>query len=229
MKQDITTIPISEVLEQTDGCFVCRMRKMLEKRALEYASGSAMMEPDVRIKMNDLGFCAYHFKKMDETSGRLPFGLVLKSHIEHIESKVSSGNMNAKKAEKAAYKCADINSTCFVCDKIEWAMSRMIKTFFKKYADERDLRNMFASQQFMCLPHYSLLLEEGKKELNKKTYEEFCSTAGDMLKKYLKTLEEDVTVFCNMFDYRNSGGDVDNSRGEGAISRAIEFLGGDFF
>lgn len=27
MKQDITTIPISEVLEQTDGCFVCRMRK----------------------------------------------------------------------------------------------------------------------------------------------------------------------------------------------------------
>ena len=33
MKQDITTIPISEVLEQTDGCFVCRMRKMLEKRA----------------------------------------------------------------------------------------------------------------------------------------------------------------------------------------------------
>lgn len=228
MKQDITTIPISEVLEESDGCFVCRMRKMLEERALEYASGSAMMEPDVRIKMNDLGFCAYHFKKMDETSARLPFGLVLKSHIEHIESKTLGGGINVRRAQRAAYKFSDITSKCFVCDKIEWAMSRMVKTFFSKYTDERDLREMFAAQRFVCLPHYSLLLEESKKELNKKLYDEFCTTAGDMCKKYLKALEEDITVFCNMFDYRNSGGDVDNSRGEGAIARAIEFLGGDF-
>lgn len=79
MKQDITTIPISEVLEQTDGCFVCRMRKMLEKRALEYASGSAMMEPDVRIKMNDLGFCAYHFKKWTRPADGFPLDLCLKA------------------------------------------------------------------------------------------------------------------------------------------------------
>ena len=32
MRDDICTIPISEVFEDGDGCPVCRMRKMLEDR-----------------------------------------------------------------------------------------------------------------------------------------------------------------------------------------------------
>ena len=56
MKEDITTIPINDVFEPRDGCPLCRMRDMLEERSTVYITGAAMMEPDVRIKMNETGF-----------------------------------------------------------------------------------------------------------------------------------------------------------------------------
>ena len=55
MKEDICSIPISELFEPKEGCPLCRMDKMLEDRLAEYITGAAMMEPDVRIETNRLG------------------------------------------------------------------------------------------------------------------------------------------------------------------------------
>ena len=60
MRDDICTIPVSEVFEVNDGCPICRMRDMLEQRTVEYIMGAAMMEPDVRIETNRAGFCHVH-------------------------------------------------------------------------------------------------------------------------------------------------------------------------
>ena len=56
MREDLCTIPINEVFEPRDGCPFCRMRDMLEDRMATYITGAAMMEPDVRIETNRLGF-----------------------------------------------------------------------------------------------------------------------------------------------------------------------------
>ena len=47
MREDICSIPISEIFEPKDGCPFCRMRDMLEDRMATYITGAAMMEPDV--------------------------------------------------------------------------------------------------------------------------------------------------------------------------------------
>ena len=57
MRDDITSIPISEVFEPRDGCPICRLRNTLEDRVVEYITGAAMMEPDVRIETNKQGLC----------------------------------------------------------------------------------------------------------------------------------------------------------------------------
>ena len=49
MREDICSIPISEIFEPKDGCPFCRMRDMLEDRMATYITGAAMMEPDVRV------------------------------------------------------------------------------------------------------------------------------------------------------------------------------------
>ena len=64
MRDDICTIPISEVFEENDGCPICRMRDTIEERITEYILGDAMMEPDVRISTNQVGFCEEHYDKM---------------------------------------------------------------------------------------------------------------------------------------------------------------------
>ena len=46
MRYDITNIPVAEGFEEGDGCPICRLRNTLEKRAVEYITGAAMMEPE---------------------------------------------------------------------------------------------------------------------------------------------------------------------------------------
>lgn len=226
MKHDITTIPISEILEETEGCFVCRMHRLLEERAVEYTGGSAMMEPDVRVKMNELGFCARHYKMLEDKSARLPLGLIIKSRLEHINSRVLKGDApKTREAARSAYKCASAVSSCYICDKIEWSMSRMLSNFLKKFADEKEIRDMYMKQDFICLPHYALLADIARSELNKKYCGMFLSATSEMCRKYSVQALTDITEFCSMFDYRNGGAAGDGA--EGAVERAVSFLGGD--
>lgn len=88
MRDDICTIPLSEVFEDGDGCPICRMKRMLEERITDYILGAAMMEPDVRIETNKLGFCKSHLTKMMKKHNRLQLGLILETHLQEIEAEV---------------------------------------------------------------------------------------------------------------------------------------------
>ena len=77
MREDICSIPISEIFEPKDGCPFCRMRDMLEDRMATYITGAAMMEPDVRVETNRLGFCKDHFEMILQRGSRLSVALIL--------------------------------------------------------------------------------------------------------------------------------------------------------
>ena len=85
MRDDICTIPVSEVFEPKDGCPLCRMHDTVEKRITDYILGDAMMEPDVRIATNESGFCAEHYDKMAARRGRLQLALMLETHVQQVE------------------------------------------------------------------------------------------------------------------------------------------------
>ncbi len=84
MAEQIYTIPISEAFEQHDGCPLCRMKEKLERESLEYVMGAAMMDPDVRIRTNRLGFCRGHYDDMLAMKNRLSLALMLESHLAEV-------------------------------------------------------------------------------------------------------------------------------------------------
>lgn len=88
MRDDICTIPVSEVFEHNDGCPICRMRDTIEERMTDYILGDAMMEPDVRIETNKTGFCEYHYNNMMSRRGRLQLALMLQTHINEINGEI---------------------------------------------------------------------------------------------------------------------------------------------
>ena len=88
MNDSIYTIPISEVFEPKDGCPICRMRNTLEKRCVEYITGAAMMEPDIRIKTNEKGFCKTHFPMIYAQKNKLSVALILESHLNEVKSEI---------------------------------------------------------------------------------------------------------------------------------------------
>lgn len=222
MREDICTIPISEVFEPKDGCPICRMRDTLENRVTEYITGAAMMEPDVREVTNVKGFCYPHFSMMLKKGSRLSNALILESHLKEIEKSVLHLDRRGAPGKKEVESAQKLTESCFVCEQIQWAMVRMFDTVYRLWVKEGEFRELFSQQPYLCLPHYTALMEGAPKGVGKKNYGPFAQAASDLVKNYLEVLQKDITHFCSMFDYRNIGGDFGNSKD--SIERSIEFL-----
>lgn len=221
MREDICTIPISEVFEPKDGCPICRMRNQLERRMVEYITGAAMMEPDVRMETNRLGFCRHHFQMMLAQRNRLSVALTLESHLKELQKDFDAI------AERGASKGQPLEllkreASCFVCDKVQWGMERMLATIFRLWQGEPDFAKLYGEQPCLCLPHAAVLLQEGQKQIHKKKYGDFSKVTAQLAKKYLDEVTGDISKYCSMYDYRNAGGDWGSSRD--SIERAVWFL-----
>lgn len=219
MREDICTIPVSDVFEVKDGCPICRMYSMLQQRAVDYITGSAMMEPDVRLITNEKGFCPKHLYKMVKEKSGLSLALMLQTHFEELEEKIFKNGIGDSK------KCSDSLSSCFLCEKINWGMERMIETIYITFEKDKDFRDMVSSQPTLCLPHYELLLRGIKKSSLKKYKFEFKTAISELTAKTLREVNNDLAHFCSMFDYRNRDADWGNSKT--AIERALKLRGGE--
>ncbi len=90
MKEKIYTIPVTEAYEADCVCPLCFLEERLEKEAIEYALGAAMMEPEFRIESNEKGFCNHHYSMLFGMSNKLALSLVLDTHLEEILKKLDS-------------------------------------------------------------------------------------------------------------------------------------------
>ncbi len=225
MREDICTIPVSEAFEENDGCAVCRMKHTVEERILDYIMGAAMMEPDIRIETNRLGFCERHLKMMMARRGRLQLALMLETHTKELHNNVFKGGLFAsrvKRAEKAREKMC----SCFVCEKIDWGFRRMKDTIYRTYETDRDFRSIFDGQDFFCMEHYADLVSGSSKKNMKRWGDEFQEVLEKRAGDYLLSLSNDLKHYCSMYDYRNSGADADWGNSKDSIERTYEFFTG---
>ncbi|MBE6889388.1 MAG: hypothetical protein E7485_05190 [Ruminococcaceae bacterium] len=226
MRESILTIPINEVFEPKEGCPICAMRNTVEEHISEYIMGAAMMEPDVRIETNRLGFCHTHFNSLLKQNNRLSLGLMLNTYLQSARANVfeKKGIFFTKGAK--AKKCSEMEDTCFVCSKVDWGVEHMLETVFTMFRDDQKFRNLYCSQKYICIPHYNLLMSHVPTKLAKGDQKAFIDATDKLIENYIKELNEDVEAFCNSFDYRNAGKlhNEDMEHVRNSIERAIEFL-----
>jgi hypothetical protein len=201
MRESILTIPVNEVFEPKEGCPICRMRDTVEAHISEYIMGAAMMEPDVREETNKLGFCIVHYPMLAKQGNRLSLGLTINTHLAEVRKKVfETKNVFASKSKRAD----KIESTCFVCTKVDWGVNHMLKTVFVMFDKDPKFKKMFKEQEYFCLPHYHMLATKSE-QMHKNSRPEFLKALDEVVAEYAKKLNSDVGEFCDSFDYRNAG------------------------
>ena len=220
MKEKIYTIPVNEAFLKKCGCPVCSVFEMLQNNEIDIILGASMMEPDIRISTNKLGFCFTHFEQMLKKQKRLPFALILDSHINEIKDKLFS-----KSAMQQVDFIDKLTNSCYICSRIDNYLVQIYSTIFHLYSKEKAFRELFKEQPFFCLIHYKELAKRGQKQLSKKEFEEFFKIISNMQSRYLNTLNEDIKWFCKKFDYRFQNEDWKNSKN--AIERTVYSLTGE--
>ena len=179
MRENICTIPVNEVFEVRDGCPVCRMRAIIEAKYIDYITGAAMMEPDIRIMTNKSGFCERHYDQMLALGRqRLPICLMLETHIRHIQEDLLSAP-----DKSSIKKLGELEGDCFVCGAIETHLARALDTVYRSYKREPDFRALFDAQPQLCPAHYRRMMEEGKKTVGP-MYRQFAEAAGRQAKSW---------------------------------------------
>ena len=188
-----------------------------------------MMEPDIRIETNKKGFCGKHFGRMFTMKNRLGMGLMLESHLQTIEKKVSAKPALLVKdsGAKAAEFCEELSKSCYVCDKIDEKLGKMLKTAVYLWEHEKQFREMMNEQPYFCLPHYAEFLRTASDYMPRKIYPDFLKEISELETAYLSMLSSDVSWFCKKFDYRYDAEPWGNAKD--SVKRAIDFLSGEGF
>lgn len=227
MKETICTIPINDIFTPKDGCPICRMEAMLEEQYVNFITGDAMMEPNVRIITNKKGFCHRHFSQMVKSGQKLPNALILESHLQDIYDNLMPKKLKGKPDKKKLEDIKKELNSCYVCDRIKSDMHHFMSTIFVEWAKDEGFRKLYNEQPFICLKHYSFIMDcaAGKGGISSKSIADFHSETAALTKNYLDSLKKDITYFCSMFDYRNRGKEWGTS--VDAIERSIAFLTGE--
>ena len=229
--EQIYTIPVNEafdaVIEHPEcGCPICVLYKKLQENELDIILGASMMEPDIRIKTNEMGFCLTHYNMMLGRKRMLGLGLIMESHLAEVEKKLDGPTVLGNKRAAAKDALIKLESECYVCSRIEKNLNAMIATICYLWETDPNFKRKFAKQPWFCMPHYTAMLEYGSKKMPKKLYADFYDEAYTVQKRYMTELKGDVSWFCKKFDYQFDKEPWYNSKD--SVKRAIKFLGGSF-
>lgn len=215
MKEDICSIPINDMFVSKCGCPVCRLYETVEKKAVEYIMGPAMMQPEIRVETNAKGFCDNHYSQMYNNYGKLQLALILQTHINEF-------NLNTNKEMFERVKSA--NNSCFVCEKTEQSFSKLVNQIFYMYEKDENFRTLFNSQSEFCLKHYKLLNERATKKVLKKQYKPFLNNLFNITKRTLELTENNINQFVKMYDYKSDKNADEFNGCKSAVEQALWFV-----
>ena len=228
--EQIYTIPVGEAFDLVSekpecGCPFCVLYRKLQNDEIDIILGASMMEPDIRIKTNEQGFCLSHYTMMLGRKRMLGMGLMLESHLEEVKKRLDGPTLFGDKRGAAINSLGELESDCYVCGRINKNLSAMIATAAYLWeSDQNDFRRRFAGAPYFCLPHYRALIEYASKKMNKRIYRDFYDVAHGIEKRYIDELAGDVSWFCKKFDYRYDEEPWYNSKD--SVPRAVKFLSG---
>ena len=228
--EQIYTIPVNEafdaVIEKPEcGCPVCMLYKKLQEDELDIILGASMMEPDIRIKTNELGFCLTHYNMMLGRRRMLGMGLILESHLDEVKKSIKGRAVLGNKKASALSALEELEGSCYVCSRIKKNLDAMTATAVYLFESDPSFPKKFEKAPYFCLPHYRAMMDYASKKMNKKIYSDFYEVAHGIVAAYADSLRNDVSWFCKKFDYRYDEEPWYNSKD--SVQRAIKFLSGD--
>ena len=93
MRHHIDTIPVWDAYRQDCECPLCVLENENEVNYVNAFMGGSGMEPDVRVEVNEKGFCGRHFKLMLNNNNRLGVALMAHTYLKETMAKLGATEM----------------------------------------------------------------------------------------------------------------------------------------
>ena len=238
MKYTLDTIPVLDAYKTGCECPLCQLRIACEDSYVDSMLGAAYMEPDCRVRTNEVGFCTRHFQLMYDRRNRLGLALMTHTHMQEVISSVESilkadeparggllASLRGSRDEGGTpQKIRARMSGCVICEQMEGAVNRYAYTIAQLYGTNSEFKAMFDASKGFCLPHLALVLEMAEKTLSGEALRAFKAAVSAVELPNLKRIEGELEWFTLKFDYRNRDKPWGNS--QDAVERSVNKMRG---
>ncbi len=238
MQYHLDTIPVWEAMEADGSCPLCALREKCERQETERSLGGSVMEPDVRVQVNDRGFCLRHHQQLFLMQNRLGHALLTDSHAKEQLKKLEKLNDGfarkpaskrglfggGRDLEPLAAGLEALASGCVICDAVERHMARYRYTLLHLWKSDAAFREKWEASEGVCVPHAAELVRQAQKQLSAARGQAFAASVTALLSRSLAGDEKDLEWFTLKFDYRNHDKPWGNSKN--ALERTISRLRG---
>jgi len=230
-------LEISKVHDAYAGsgeCPLCTLREGAEETYLRSFQHSRVMEPRVRVKTNETGFCPDHYRKLYARENKLGLGLVVHTHLQKklpelraaFETMRSAGR-RGRKIDDAAASLARLHDSCFICELLHGDLDRYAFTILFLWSKDAEFLPIFRSSRGFCLDHFLSMLARGREMLRPDRLERWLGDVASLMTDSLERLERELYAFTQLHHDANRSLGTDEERT--ALARTLQKLAGGRF
>jgi hypothetical protein len=215
-------------------CPLCTLMEGAEETYLRSFQHSRVMEPRVRVKTNEAGFCPDHYRKLYARENKLGLGLVVHTHLQEklpelraaFETMRATARRGRKIDEIAAY-LARLHDRCFICDLLRGDLDRYAFTILFLWSKDAEFLPRFRSSRGFCLDHFLSILAKGRVMLRADRLERWLGDVASLMTDSLERLERELDAFTQLHHDANRSLGTDEERT--ALARTMQKLAGGRF
>ncbi|MBQ8081728.1 MAG: hypothetical protein IJ240_07490 [Clostridia bacterium] len=236
MREHLETAPVWDAVRGGRGCPFCALRDMIEKQSVQRFLGGAVMQPDMRLRTNAVGFCAAHHRLLMAEKDYHGYALMMQTRLTEVRAQVEAsirrlpaqggGRLFGHRGEALASVQGAV-SRCLVCESIAEHHQKYLDTFLQLYGQDPAFREAFSACPGICLSDLPEVAEAARAKLSGPVLKEFLQTLSDTALRALSVAQEDLDALCSSFHVGSEH--KDNPRCRGALERAVNLLRGSVF
>ena len=239
MKYELETIPIWDTYKENPECPICVLQKKAEKNYINFFLGNSVMVPEMRVKVNDNGFCGDHFTKLlSSRKNNHGLGLVthtrfvqrIKSQLKHHKRIIGKANKSTKdeniKTIAQHYKkhLLEENEKCMICSRIDYTLNRYSYTIIYLWKKDNEFKECYNNSKGICTKHLPRMIDMAEEILNGKLFSQWLLETVELQDKNFHRIEKELLWYTQKFDFQNN--DKPWGTSKDALHRTIQKLTG---
>ena len=233
MKYELETIPVWDALRADTECPLCLLQSKAEEGYVQFFLGNSVMVPEMRVQVNEVGFCPRHYVALLGGGNRLGLALITHTHIQELRRRLTREGLGTKGGSPASLrrKIRELGGflrehvgRCMICDRLAERFRRYAFTIVYLWEHDGEFRAALKGSRGFCLPHVSGLMDMAADILSGRRLPEFLAELMPLQERAWDRLERELLAFTGKFDYQSTGG-VGTSTRE-AVADAITKLTG---
>ena len=162
-RQHIDTAPIWEAYGTECECPLCLLRAQCEAGYVEYFLGASVIEPAVRVEVNEKGFCREHLKMLYDAGNRLSLALMADTHLAECIRRMKAQPPAVRSPFRGRTKPDSLAGECILCERLDNTVKRYLETLLYMWKKEPGFRESFKNSRGLCFPHYEALRDMAKR------------------------------------------------------------------